>query len=241
MDIKLEKPDQNGASESPKTITQAASTINQIANKLANSKAQQTSASETLTKLSLALSAKSSTVGATSQSQLPAQVAFITSQAPGGAITIVTSQPSLIQNQISLLTSQPKPITTSSSQGIKNVASKLTDSLSLKQSPTLTKQLTTPISGSTNKVQVITAYMCRYCGQQFDSPTAMQLHIQNHLSGKTPHQCSVCGKEYRTPSKLQRHVRVHSGERPYPCTVCGRRFTRSDHVKQHMKVHMQVI
>lgn len=88
-------------------------------------------------------------------------------------------------------------------------------------------------------MQIITQYMCRYCGQQFDSPSVMQLHIQDHVQGKTAHQCSVCGKEYRTPSKLQRHVRVHSGERPYACSVCGRRFTRSDHVKQHMKVHFQ--
>ncbi|KAL3890624.1 hypothetical protein ACJMK2_002943 [Sinanodonta woodiana] len=95
-----------------------------------------------------------------------------------------------------------------------------------------------PVDTSKYTVQVITKYMCRYCAQQFDSPSDMQAHIQNHLKGKAPHSCSVCGKEYRTPSKLQRHVRVHSGERPYACNLCGRRFTRSDHVKQHMKVHL---
>ena len=121
------------------------------------------------------------------------------------------------------------------------IVAKMTEALSLKQSPTLTKQLAKPSTSSSTGLQVITQYMCRYCGQQFDSTDQMQKHIQEHVEGKTPHECSVCGKTYRTPSKLQRHVRVHSGERPYACSVCGRRFTRSDHVKQHMKVHFQVI
>lgn len=121
------------------------------------------------------------------------------------------------------------------------ITANMTEVLSLKQSPTLTKQLAKPSTSSSAGLQVITQYMCRYCGQQFDSTDQMQKHIQEHVEGKTPHECSVCGKTYRTPSKLQRHVRVHSGERPYACSVCGRRFTRSDHVKQHMKVHFQVM
>ncbi|XP_041361693.1 uncharacterized protein LOC121377681 [Gigantopelta aegis] len=87
-------------------------------------------------------------------------------------------------------------------------------------------------------VQIITRYMCRFCGRQFDSMGDMQNHTQMHFSEKPPHSCYVCGRTYRTPSKLQRHVRVHSGERPYSCQICGKRFTRSDHVKQHMKVHL---
>lgn len=119
------------------------------------------------------------------------------------------------------------------------IVATMTEALSLKQLPTLTKQLSKPASGTSTGMQVVTQYMCRYCGQQFESTNDMQQHIQEHVSGKTPHECSVCGKTYRTPSKLQRHVRVHSGERPYACSICGRRFTRSDHVKQHMKVHCQ--
>lgn len=125
-----------------------------------------------------------------------------------------------------------------SEQSKNPIVSKMTEALSLKQSPTLTKQLAAAVGGA-NSVQVITQYMCRYCGRQFESTVEMQHHIQEHVEGKAPHECSVCGKVYRTPSKLQRHVRVHSGERPYACSVCGRRFTRSDHVKQHMKVHFQ--
>lgn len=136
----------------------------------------------------------------------------------------------------------PKPSTVNGNDTTSSnpIVSKMTEALSLKQSPTLTKQLAKPSTSSSSGLQVITQYMCRYCGQQFDSTDQMQKHIQEHVEGKTPHECSVCGKTYRTPSKLQRHVRVHSGERPYACTVCGRRFTRSDHVKQHMKVHFQV-
>lgn len=58
------------------------------------------------------------------------------------------------------------------------IVATMTEALSLKQSPTLTKQLSKPASGSTSGVQVITQYMCRYCGQQFESTNDMQLHIQ---------------------------------------------------------------
>ncbi|GAB1599355.1 zinc finger protein 836-like [Argonauta hians] len=94
-----------------------------------------------------------------------------------------------------------------------------------------------PTSSSKYTVQVVTKYMCRNCGQQFESTDDMDAHIETHNRGNPPHSCFVCGKSYRTPSKLRRHVRVHSGERPYACSLCERRFTRSDHVKQHMKVH----
>ncbi|XP_071112059.1 uncharacterized protein [Haliotis cracherodii] len=95
-----------------------------------------------------------------------------------------------------------------------------------------------PKGSTKNAVQVITRYMCRFCGRQFQNLQEMQTHTQVHFSEKPPHACYVCGRTYRTPSKLQRHVRVHSGERPYACSICGKRFTRSDHVKQHLKVHM---
>ncbi|XP_045180176.2 zinc finger protein 236-like [Mercenaria mercenaria] len=131
------------------------------------------------------------------------------------------------------------PLSNGNEKSKNPIVATMTEALSLKQSPTLTKQLSKPVSGTSTGMQVITQYMCRYCGQQFESTNDMQLHIQEHVSGKAPHECSVCGKTYRTPSKLQRHVRVHSGERPYACSICGRRFTRSDHVKQHMKVHCQ--
>lgn len=87
-------------------------------------------------------------------------------------------------------------------------------------------------------VQVVTKYMCRYCGLQFDNTQAMQAHMAMHNRDKPQHDCSVCGKSYRTPSKLQRHVRVHTGERPFSCNICSRKFARSDHVKQHMRVHL---
>ncbi|KAL4217946.1 hypothetical protein ACF0H5_022685 [Mactra antiquata] len=133
----------------------------------------------------------------------------------------------------------PAPISNGKEKSKNSIVANMTEAISLKQSPTLTKQLSKPSRDNGSGVQVITQYMCRYCGQQFESTDDMQRHIQEHVTGKAPHECSVCGKTYRTPSKLQRHVRVHSGERPYACSICGRRFTRSDHVKQHMKVHCQ--
>lgn len=97
-----------------------------------------------------------------------------------------------------------------------------------------------PGSSESSAVQVITRYMCKYCGMQFVHRGDMDTHAVLHEDEKPPLTCGVCGKTYNTRSKLQRHVRVHSGERPFPCLICGKKFPRSDHVKQHMKVHMKL-
>lgn len=155
------------------------------------------------------------------------------------AAQLANSKASTTQTATSSVATSPVTLSNGSEKSKNPIVATMTEALSLKQSPTLTKQLSKPSRSSATGMEVITQYMCRYCGQQFESTNDMQLHIQEHVSGKAPHECSVCGKVYRTPSKLQRHVRVHSGERPYACSICGRRFTRSDHVKQHMKVHCQ--
>lgn len=58
------------------------------------------------------------------------------------------------------------------------IVATMTEALSLKQLPTLTKQLSKPASGTSSGMQVITQYMCRYCGQQFESTSDMHQHIQ---------------------------------------------------------------
>ncbi|XP_076456399.1 uncharacterized protein LOC143290770 [Babylonia areolata] len=93
---------------------------------------------------------------------------------------------------------------------------------------------------SHSAVQVITRFMCKFCGRQFIRRADMDAHALLHDDERPPLTCGVCGKIYNTRSKLQRHVRVHSGERPFPCNVCGKRFPRSDHVKQHMRVHSKL-
>ena len=78
-------------------------------------------------------------------------------------------------------------------------------------------------------LQVVTKFMCKYCGKQFLVREEMDQHALIHEDEKPPLTCGVCCKSYTTRSKLMRHVRVHSGERPFPCSVCGKRFPRSVH------------
>lgn len=72
----------------------------------------------------------------------------------------------------------PAPLSNGKEKSKNPIVATMTEALSLKQSPTLTKQLSKPVRGSGSGVQVITQYMCRYCGQQFECTDDMQRHIQ---------------------------------------------------------------
>lgn len=52
------------------------------------------------------------------------------------------------------------------------------------------------------------------------------------------HQCSVCEKQFQSDSALQIHVRTHTGEKPYKCHICGRAFTTKGNMKVHLGTHM---
>lgn len=52
------------------------------------------------------------------------------------------------------------------------------------------------------------------------------------------HQCNVCEKQFQSDSALQIHVRTHTGEKPYKCHICGRAFTTKGNMKVHLGTHM---
>ncbi|XP_038075971.1 sal-like protein 1 [Patiria miniata] len=52
------------------------------------------------------------------------------------------------------------------------------------------------------------------------------------------HSCHVCGKQFQSDSALQIHIRTHTGEKPFKCHICGRAFTTKGNLKVHLGTHM---
>ncbi|XP_055684326.1 zinc finger protein 20-like [Lutzomyia longipalpis] len=108
-------------------------------------------------------------------------------------------------------------------------------------------------------------YLCRKCGKNFTSKTALLDHERSdcgkapiyqcdvckkfyHSAGslkghKTLHTkvrpflCKFCGKSYRNPGQLRVHERTHTGEKPHKCTYCPKAFSHRETLLTHITMH----
>ncbi|KFO71332.1 Zinc finger protein 652, partial [Cuculus canorus] len=76
------------------------------------------------------------------------------------------------------------------------------------------------------------AFMCQWCGKDFNMKQYFDEHMKTH-TGEKPFICEICGKSFTSRPNMKRHRRTHTGEKPYPCDVCGQRFRFSNMLKAH--------
>ena len=51
----------------------------------------------------------------------------------------------------------------------------------------------------------------------------------------SPYMCKFCGKQFEFPSALRKHVVVHTREKPYTCDYCGLGFSQKSSLPKHKK------
>jgi hypothetical protein len=143
----------------------------------------------TASELGMTINLETSPVSSTVPSQVvqTGQKASLINQI---AAQLASSKASQSQTSPTNVAIAPAPVANGNDKSKNPIVATMTEALSLKQSPTLTKQLSKPVGGSSSGMQVITQYMCRYCGQQFESTNDMQLHIQvSKLNTKISCRC----------------------------------------------------
>ncbi|XP_033609568.1 zinc finger protein OZF isoform X2 [Cryptotermes secundus] len=118
-------------------------------------------------------------------------------------------------------------------------------------------------SSSIGLKRTIGKFICKHCGNIFETFVEFEVHVKTHISEKPftcpcgrsymhkghlkehmlthtdrkPHICSECGKSFAHKGDLTIHMRIHTGEKPYSCTECGKSFVQGGQLKMHMRTH----
>ncbi|XP_062988234.1 zinc finger and BTB domain-containing protein 38 [Elgaria multicarinata webbii] len=81
---------------------------------------------------------------------------------------------------------------------------------------------------------------CELCERENSSAEETQDHLHWDTPTSEPYACELCPKQFQSPSALRMHMRCHTGEKPYPCKTCGKSFAVSGNLQKHERTHLAV-
>ncbi|GFG37419.1 hypothetical protein Cfor_12000, partial [Coptotermes formosanus] len=102
-------------------------------------------------------------------------------------------------------------------------------------------------SSSIGLQRTVGKFICKHCGNIFETFVEFELHVKTHFSEK-PFTCP-CGRSYMHKGHLKEHMLTHTDRKPHVCTQCGKSFAHKGdltihtrihtgcHLKDHMKTH----
>ena len=79
------------------------------------------------------------------------------------------------------------------------------------------------------------SFKCTICGRGFVDDNLFFLHMQRHIcSGKFT--CSKCGKDFRSSYGVKRHFSTcMSKAKPFSCDLCGKGYKTQDILRDHKR------
>lgn len=90
-------------------------------------------------------------------------------------------------------------------------------------------------------IEALKRFFCPYCGRNFQTITAMNLHIRILHMGEKVFKCNSCEKSFTTRASQKYHETSAHGELAnrrdlHTCTQCLKGFSSSTGLRNHMKL-----
>ena len=88
--------------------------------------------------------------------------------------------------------------------------------------------------------EVITDYICKFCGIEFENVLALGDHLKNKHAKDIGTKCCYCEEDQGSYSSTIYHIETfHLDIRKYPCAICHHKFTCTRDLRNHSRTHQQ--